>query len=262
MQLLNNEFTLDKFFDRLRNSPRSVLMLDYDGTLSPFTPDRDNAIPYVGVRDRLEELMKSSRTEVIIISGRDINRLKELLNLKSFPQMWGCHGAERYIPNLGHRLMIGQKIRDGLLEIKKWSKKYNLLEYTEFKPSGCAFHWRGKSEREAEKIMRLIWDDWGAEASRYNLNISNFDGGIEICAKGFNKGIAVDKIMSANSPDFAMAYLGDDLTDEDAFKALGERGLKVLVREKSRDSLADIQIIPPDELLEFFDKWIELTSKN
>ena len=234
-------------------------MLDYDGTLSPYTPDRDNAIPYIGVKERLEELMKSSRTEVIIISGRDINRLKELLNLKSYPQMWGCHGAERYIPNLGHRLMIGQKVRDGLLEIKTWSKRNNLLKYTEFKPSGCAFHWRGKSENEAENIMRLVWNDWGTEVNRYNLNISNFDGGIEIRAEGFNKGIAVDKIINANSPDFAIAYLGDDLTDEDAFKALGKRGLKVLVREKSGDSVADIRITPPDELFEFLDKWIELT---
>jgi len=56
-----------------------------------------------------------------------------------------------------------------------------------------------------------------------------------------------------------VAYLGDDLTDEDAYKALGNKGLKVLVGAKSRKSLADIQINPPVELLAFLDKWIELS---
>jgi len=56
-----------------------------------------------------------------------------------------------------------------------------------------------------------------------------------------------------------MAYLGDDITDEDAFQALGNRGLKVLVRQEPRQTLADIQIKPPDDLFKFLDKWIELT---
>jgi len=57
------------------------------------------------------------------------------------------------------------------------------------------------------------------------------------------------------------AYLGDDLTDEDAFKQLGQRGLKVLVRKVLRDTLADIWLEPPDELIWFLKKW-EKTCRN
>jgi len=262
MQILNLEFSPDKFYMQLKASVKSILMLDYDGTLSPFTPDRDNAEPYDGVKDRLSRLMGFSKTEVIIISGRDIDTLKKLLGLQNPPQIWGCHGAERYIPNLGYKIMVGQKVRDGLLEIKKWSKENALIQYAEFKPSGVAFHWRGKTENELSKIRNTVQNRWSPKVSQYNLTIKDFDGGIEIRAKDFDKGIAVKNIMKVNSPDFAIAYMGDDITDEDAFRAIGKNGLKVLVREQRRDTLADIQINPPDELLEFLDKWIELTSSN
>ena len=53
-----------------------------------------------------------------------------------------------------------------------------------------------------------------------------------------------------------MAYLGDDLTDEAAFRALDERGLGVLVRPKLRATSADIWIRPPEELLDFLRSWL------
>ncbi len=59
-----------------------------------------------------------------------------------------------------------------------------------------------------------------------------------------------------------VAYLGDDATDEDAFEAVGKHGLSVLVREERRTSAAEVWLRPPEELLEFLDRWIEATSRN
>lgn len=56
-------------------------------------------------------------------------------------------------------------------------------------------------------------------------------------------------------PSAAIAYLGDDLTDEDAFQALDTRGLRVLVRDALRPTAADIWLQPPDELLDFLRSW-------
>ncbi|MEW5924967.1 MAG: hypothetical protein AB1746_13365, partial [Candidatus Zixiibacteriota bacterium] len=53
------------------------------------------------------------------------------------------------------------------------------------------------------------------------------------------------------------AYLGDDMTDEDAFSALPDSALSVLVRPEYRETKARKWIRPPEELLEFFDRWIE-----
>jgi trehalose 6-phosphate phosphatase len=61
-------------------------------------------------------------------------------------------------------------------------------------------------------------------------------------------------------PDTAVAYLGDDRTDEDAFMALRGRGLAVLVRPDLRATAAEVWIRPPDELLLFLQRWEQSTS--
>jgi trehalose-6-phosphatase len=53
----------------------------------------------------------------------------------------------------------------------------------------------------------------------------------------------------------AAAYLGDDATDEDAFKAIRGRGIGVLVRPQFRATAADFWLKPPEELLEFLERW-------
>ena len=83
--------------------------------------------------------------------------------------------------------------------------------------------------------------------------------GLKFDRANMDKGSAVKNIIDEIDVDIPLAYLGDDLTDEDAFRALGKRGLKVLVGEMQRETLADIRITPPQELLEFLDKWIELS---
>ena len=83
-----------------------------------------------------------------------------------------------------------------------------------------------------------------------------FDGGVEIRVSNTDKGYAVKSILGASSPDAAVAYLGDDLTDEDAFQALKDRGLRVLVRPQHRPTAADLWLKPPEELGEFLHQWL------
>jgi len=67
----------------------------------------------------------------------------------------------------------------------------------------------------------------------------------------------VRTILSEVSPEASVAYLGDDETDENAFHALSDRGLKVLVRGKRRKTAADVWLRPPAELLAFLCNWLE-----
>jgi len=59
-----------------------------------------------------------------------------------------------------------------------------------------------------------------------------------------------------------VAYLGDDLTDEDAFAAMGNRGLSILVRGEVRRSCARFWLRPPEELLHFLDEWIAASQSQ
>jgi len=68
--------------------------------------------------------------------------------------------------------------------------------------------------------------------------------------------------LAEEGADAAVAYLGDDLTDEDAFRALAGRGLRALVRAELRPSEADVWIRPPGELLAFLDRWLRAAGQE
>lgn len=256
MEILNRELSLDSFFNELKSANNRILMLDYDGTLSPFTVDRNNAAPYPGAIDILEKIISDGGTRLIVISGRPMDDLRRLLNMKNQPEMWGSHGAERYSPEHGYTAYeIPGSTRDALETIRKWSVNKKLESFMENKPLGIAFHWRGLSPEQEKKITDTVEGEWKNRLSEYDLELMSFDGGIEIRHIAINKGSAVDAVIRDYGGDYMAAYMGDDLTDEDAFKALGDSGLKILVRMQRRPTAADIIISPPEELLDFLDRW-------
>ncbi len=256
MKILREGFSLDEFFSQLAESPQSLLLLDYDGTLSPFVVERDEAVPYEGVRERIEAILDSARTRLVLISGREVKQVRSLLDLEPAPEIFGCHGAERYHPRTGIFLTgIGEAAQSTLHEIHDWAKHEGLTDRAETKPTSIAFHVRGMAKEKASHLLAIVRGEWQDYIEGKELILVEFDGGVEIRAIGVTKGDAVKTLMEETSQTAAVAYLGDDRTDEDAFAVLGERGIKVLVRPQLRESQADIWISPPEELLEFLDRW-------
>ncbi len=221
------------------------------------------AYPYPGVPERLQTLSKLSDTRTVIISGRSVHDLEKLLPEASGLEIWGSHGLERKSAT-GEISVIpmDSQIQQGVKEGIKLCVDLAGQEQCERKPFGVALHWRGASEQEALRLKNLVEPLWLHLCERYELDIHSFDGGIELRPKARNKGTVVEEILNTTPKDAIIVYLGDDLTDEDAFKALGDRGLKVLVREQSRPTLADVQLIPPEELLQFLDQWIAAIQKR
>src|ERR1700726_1758789 len=80
---------------QLRSAPRSVLMLDYDGTLAPFHIDRFAATPYPGVVDRLASMSPLARVRLVLVSGRSARELRDLLPPGVKAEVWGSHGREQ-----------------------------------------------------------------------------------------------------------------------------------------------------------------------
>ncbi|UCE65271.1 MAG: trehalose-phosphatase [Candidatus Zixiibacteriota bacterium] len=261
MEILNRRISLDTFFTALKSAKHRILMLDYDGTLSPFTEDRDNALPYPDVKSILEEIISQGNTRLIIISGRPINVLKNLLGLKHLPEMWGSHGAERYSQKEGYTaIQYAEFTRNFLSSVIKWAKENNLDDSLEIKPFGIAFHWRGASDIKKNEIETIVEAAWNNRLAEHDLEFKKFDGGIEIRHNKINKGSAVSEIMKEYKDDYVAAYLGDDYTDEDAFNTLGNKGLKILIGKVPRLTAADIILSPPEELLDFLGRWSKSTA--
>src|SRR5215475_13121650 len=94
LEPLSGGFDLNAFFERVRHADQRALLLDYDGTLAPFTVQRDQAVPYPGVKKLIKEISSLGNTRLVIVSGRAIGDFTGLLALDPSPEIWGSHGWE------------------------------------------------------------------------------------------------------------------------------------------------------------------------
>lgn len=257
MKNLNPHIDLKSFFKKIRGVQQKALLLDYDGTIAPFHVDPAKAYPYPGVSEMLDSIMKAYDTRLVIITGRWTKDLLPLLKLQGQPEIWGSHGIERLKMNGFYEIApMDEHALDGLVKADEWIEAVGLSDHSEQKPGSLAIHWRGMDEKGIRKIRDQVEPNWSLIAESSGLNLKNFDGGLELRVPARDKGDAVKTILQEMNRDVVAAYLGDDLTDEDAFGAIKGKGIGVLVRKNLRPTAADIWIKPPEELLKFLSSWL------
>lgn len=255
---------LHDFWAALAAAPIAALLLDYDGTLAPFQMDPAAARPYPGVENLLNRVGRLANDRLLIVSGRALDDLCPLLRLDVQPEWWGCHGRERRLPN-GHRtfMALPEAAQQALTEAEGWTATVAALGgRIERKPGSLAFHWRGLAPGHQRALERDLDRRFATLAQAGALVWHTFDGGIELRASGCDKGQAVRQVLGEVGQDACVAYLGDDHTDEDAFRALHGRGLRVLVRPKWRATEADLWLRPPQGLLAFLGHWADIRERK
>jgi trehalose 6-phosphate phosphatase len=235
----------------LRDAATPLLICDYDGTLAPFHSDKMQAYAYPGVAERLTRIAVG-RTRLTFISGRPIAELLTLLPLAEHAEIWGMHGREhrtpqgdvtQYEPTAPQRAAFDHAQQD--LEQKGFA---GVLER---KVGSLALHWRDASalpgDRDhAEQAARAAFAPFSGE---HALALLPFDGGLELRTEDRTKEHAAEALLTIADPA-AAAFLGDDVTDEDAFRAVDARGgTALLVRPELRPSAAHFALHPPDEWL-------------
>lgn len=245
---------LGSFLERLPRAEGRALLLDFDGTLAPFETDRERSAMYPGVRSALLALILEGRCRVAIVSGRPMPSLRRAVGLDGGVELWASHGLERFTTDgcwIGPRRSreLTRFLAAAARELRgRW------LDLVEVKRYGLALHSRGRSKRFFAQARAELVERWLGPALAAGLELIRFDGGIELRPAGRDKGHVVDAVF-AEMGDAMVAYLGDDRSDEDAFRALKGRGLGVLVRPEPRPTLADAWIRPPAGLLAFLLRW-------
>lgn len=251
------EAAIDAFMKQVRDTPRRLLLVDYDGTLAPFQERRDQAFPYPGVSPLLEEIASNCATRVVIVSGRDARESAQLLDFQPHLEVWGLHGMQRQSRDgTIESTPLDSATLDGLSDADRWLGYQHLRHHAEFKRGSIAVHWRGLGDQEAEDIRQAVMLGWAPIAENAGLALLDFDGGVEIRPAEPDKGDAVRTVL-AELPDVPAAYLGDDMTDEPAFRAMKGKGLSILVRPESRPTAAQLWLTPPEEVLTFLSRWVE-----
>lgn len=246
---------LDEYFGGFAGRSKSVLLLDYDGTLARFRVDRFQARPWAGVRELLLRIQEQGRTQMAVITGRPAAEIAPMLKLDPPLEVWGLHGAERLYSDSRRELeQPPQATRQKLDQLREQLKRDSLGGLYEDKANAAVMHWRGYSPRKARLIEQRTRALFEPLARMPGLTLLDFDGGIELRA-GRDKGGALQAIL-ATAGGGPAAYLGDDLTDEAAFRAIKGRGLGVLVRRQFRETAASVWLCPPAEVKQFFERWL------
>jgi trehalose-phosphatase len=239
----------------------SLLMLDYDGTLAPFSEDRMQALPWPGVAERLDRLSTMPSVHLALVTGRSARELAALLPVQHSVEIWGSHGREHLTSDGVYTFANLAPAQQSVLDtLEKALAEAGLGAQVERKPSSLAAHWRGLPAATAEQVEKVARDAYSKTGQRAGLQLLVFDGGIEVRSDSIHKGHAALHMLN-RFPTATAAYLGDDTTDEDAFAVLRGRGLTLLVRSEARPSQAAYWLQPPEDLLTFLDAWIRAAER-
>jgi len=205
--------------DRLREGARAPVLLvasDYDGTLSPIVEDPDAAKPVRESIVALRALAAMPQTHVAVISGRALSDLARLTGEPEEVHLVGSHGSE-FDPDFAARLSratvaLRERVASELEEIARRDEGFQI----ERKPASIAFHYRNVDRPEAERALR---DIAAGPASFEGVFTKHGKEVVELGVVSTNKGQALDAIRGRVGASMTV-FLGDDITDEDAFATL------------------------------------------
>ena len=260
---------LERFFSSFAGGPAPLLLLDYDGTLAPFRVDRSKATPYKGVREAIGRIQAESATRIAVITGRPAREIYPLLRgtptvVEQPVEVWGLHGSERLHPDGRHEVEQPEpETQRALNQLREYLRHNNLGGEFEDKPNAAVMHWRGASPRTARFIEQRTRELFEPLAARPGLNLLEFESGLELRA-GRHKGDAVRALAAEMPEGTPVAYLGDDYTDEEAFRAVNELAwphVSMLVKPMKRETEAEVWLRPPSELRAFLKLWLKFVPK-
>jgi trehalose-phosphatase len=245
----------DRFLQEVSAATERVLILDYDGTIAPTSIQRLRARPYPGLTALLQQIMAAG-TRLVIASGRAAHEVMSLLSMIPPPEIWGTHGAERvYADGRYEEIEVTQDALEVLLRSETSLEREGLGDLLEVKLAAVAVHWRGLKPAEVLQVRAKAFKVLEPLAARCGLVLSAFEEGVEIRLRAANKATALNSLLAELRPDIPVAYLGDDITDEEPFRLLNDRGLTVLVSAMPRFTAAQLLLKPPDELMMFLQAW-------
>jgi len=228
-----------------------AVFLDYDGTLTPIVSQPENAWLSDSMRQALREL--AARAPVAILSGRDLDDVRRRVDVDSIVY-GGSHGFDIAGPGGLRRQMATESLPDLDVAEKELREALDSLPdaRVERKRFSVAAHYRNVKENDVPAVERAF----SAVAARHP-ELRRIDGKkvYELLPDiAWDKGKAVIWLLETlglGRENVRPVYLGDDTTDEDAFRALEHRGIAILVTDESQPTAARYSLKNPTEAEDF-----------
>jgi len=241
---------------------RRLLTLDHDGTLAPLMSARDSAMPSPRSLSLLERILDDTATTVAIISGRPLRELEPRFAGLGV-HLFGAYGWERRLSGRAYvRAPLAPDARAALARAESLAREAGLGALLEAKRAALALHTRGLSREAAETSGRRGEILWRPLAARSGLRLTRFDGGTELMANGRSKGTAIRELLALEPPGTLAVHVGDDVSDEDAFEAIGDRGFGIRVGARVRRTRAAGWLAGPQAVEAFLEAWIRAAARG
>jgi trehalose 6-phosphate phosphatase len=242
--------------DLRRPEPLSLneisLFLDIDGTLAPFESTPEAVLPSPRRTTLLQQLGKRLQGRLAAVSGRELAAIDRILE-RSVPAAAGVHGLERRRPS-GE--VVAAAPHPALAGARAQAQAFAAAHpgmLVEDKGVAFALHFR-QAPKMAEAAAELA-----ARLAERGLALQPGDGVIELKTPGADKGASIHAFMA--EPPFHQGlpvFVGDDLTDEDAFAAVIHLGGFGVLVGPPRPTLARYRLNGVGDVLD----WLELSLET
>lgn len=224
-----------------------LFFLDYDGTLAPIVDDPDDAVPHPQVPDLLRKL--NARYPLWIVTGRELEALDSFLDQPL--NAIGLHGAQEGVVGRETHSLMSDAAAEALEPLHDSVPSLDGLRI-EDKDQSFAVHYRAVPD-EAEARTHL--KEWLAELPDV-LDAIWGKKVVELRPDGLTKGTAVRRIV-VQHPNHVPVYVGDDVTDEDAFKMLQTMDRDaVTIKVGDGDTQADARLEGPDAVVKYLRQYV------
>jgi len=255
--------SFDEIEDRI-GERRVAVFLDYDGTLTPIVSRPEDAVLSPDMRETLLEL--ASQCSVALVSGRGLDDVKSLVGIEDIYYA-GSHGFEMAGPGGFEKENEEASSFLGDLDAAQAYLEERLADVpgsqVERKRFTIAIHYRNVSDEDLEAVDEAV----ESAHQRYprfrrteGKKVYELQPNID-----WNKGRAIEWFMDTldlAEPDYIPFYVGDDITDEDAFEALRTRGITVVVGEGTRCTRAQYRLEDTGEVKDFIAKLTALLEED
>jgi len=252
----------ERFGEQVRG--RLAVFLDYDGTLTPIVDDPDDALLSDEMRAAITEL--AATTLVAVVSGRDLEDVRQKVAIDGLAYA-GSHGFDIRHPDGSSEQLAIEAL--GALDTAQATLEERVAEVlgarVERKRFAIAVHDRQvEDQAQRERLARIV-----EEVGSFHDELRS-TGGKRIHELrpdiDWDKGRAIEMLLAElGAEDHVPVYVGDDLTDEDGFRAVVTRGgIAVVVRgeDDERGTIADAALDAPAETGRFLTELAEVARQE
>lgn len=223
-----------------------LVALDFDGTLAPEVDDPAKARALPAAREAVLRLLAMPRTRVAVVSGRSIESLEDVADLPDRALLVGSHGVEFRLDEPGVELGLDTT------EIRQVTYLGEVLNdvaenldqvWIEEKPAGFALHTRLATDADSRHAHLEALEELDHVIDAYMVRTGK--DVLEFSVRGTTKGDAIEHLRKYTSAT-GVFFAGDDVTDEDAFSALGPDDVGVKAGDGT--TLANYRVPGPDQI--------------